>query len=149
MKKRRRTLLTLASILVVSTLLLISTHVIACEVSENESDCCTFCDGNELTIKEKCEELLVKALTDEKNLLDDGFISEEVYKLQCAPFEVALDELETATDEETKEIYKWILIYSFEYLAEYEAEGEEIDKDFYNYIEEECKKVGLAQELEL
>lgn len=140
MIKRRRTLIALtAMLLVISTFLLINIRAIACELSWNNSENCTFCDGDELTIKEKCEELICKALIDEKNLLDDGIISKEVYTIQCAPFEQALNELETATDEQVLERYEWILVYFFDELSEYEADGEEIDEDFQEYIIDEIE----------
>lgn len=150
----RRTLLTLTVLLVVSTMLLISKHAIACESSENDYQanydaCCTFCDGDELTIKEKYEELIVKALTDEKNMLDDGIITEHVYNLQCEPFEKALDSLENATDEEIEEGYKSILIYFFDQTSEYEADGEEIDEEFLQYIMDEIEAMELNEELGL
>lgn len=149
MKKRRRTLIALTALLVISIFLLINVHAIACSISENNSENCTFCDGDELTMREKCEELIWKALTDEKNLLDDGIISEEIYTIQCAPFEKALDELETATDEEVEERYKWILVYFFDELSEYEADGEEIDKNFQEYIIDEIKTLEDKGELVL
>lgn len=139
MIKRRRTLIALTAILVTSTFLLIKNHAVACSISENNYENCTFCDGDELTMREKCEELIWKALTDEKNLLDEGIVSEEIYTIQCAPFEEALDELETATDEEVEERYKWILIYFFDELAEYEADGEEVDEEFLYYIRKEIE----------
>ena len=152
MRKRRRTL-ALTALLVISTFLLIKNHVIACNISENNSkinyESCSFCDENELTMKEKYEELIHKALTDEKNLLYDGIISEKVYNLQCEPFEKALDNLESATDEEILEGYKSILIYFFDELSEYEAEGEEIDEEFKEYIMDEIERIGLAEELGL
>ncbi len=143
MKKGQRILAVLLITIVSSLLLVKSSHVTACESSNvnipsaDYQEECTFSDSNELTTKEKCEELVVKALTDEKNLLDDGIITKEVYKLQCEPFEQILDELEYASEEQILETYKQILLYHFDQLSEYEACGEEIDKDFWNYIMEE------------
>ena len=122
--------------------------VISATQNENTEEC-TFCQEHELTIKEKCEELYIKALIDEDIMLQEGVITEEVYKLQCEPFEEALDKLENSTEEETLESYKSILEYFFCELSEYEAEGEEIDKQFYDYILEEIEKVGLKDELGL
>lgn len=104
------------------------------------SEDCPFCDGHELTVKEKCEELIVKALTDEDNLLADGFITKEVYLLQCEPFEKALDRLEVASEQETLEIYKWILWCHFDEVCEEEADGEVIDEEFLDYIIQEIEK---------
>ena len=84
MMKRRQQILAILLITVVSSLLLVeSSHATSCESSKvnipkfDYQEDCTFCDSNELTMKEKCEELVVKALTDEKNLLDDGIITKE------------------------------------------------------------------------
>ena len=143
MKKGQRILAVLLITIVSSLLLVKSSHVTACESSNvnipsaDYQEECTFSDSNELTTKEKCEELVVKALKEEKNLLDDGIITKEVYKLQCEPFEQILDELEYASEEQILETYKQILLYHFDQLSEYEACGEEIDKDFWNYIMEE------------
>lgn len=138
MKKLRRTLFSL----ITATLLLVPQTVVCAEEVENglERECCPFCDGDELTTKQKYEELLVKALTDEKNLLDDGYITKEVYKLQCEPFEEALYSLESATDEEVLEGYKDILCYFLDEILEEEATGEAIDQDFLDYILEEMEK---------
>lgn len=143
MKKGQRTLFITLALVVIITLL-IGKRAIACKASEvnnipeiSYEEECTFCDGDELTMKEKCEELIWKALTDEKNLLDDGIVTKELYLLQCEPFETALDKLETASDEEVRYYYEWILYYFYGHLSEYEADGEEIDKDFENYIMEE------------
>ncbi len=144
MMKRRQQILAILLITVVSSLLLVeSSHATSCESSKvnipkfDYQEDCTFCDSNELTMKEKCEELVVKALTDEKNLLDDGIITKEVYKLQCEPFEKIFDELEYSSEEQILETYEQILLYHFDQLSEYEACGEEIDEEFWNYIIEE------------
>ena len=144
MMKRRQQILAILLITVVSYLLLVeSSHATSCESSKvnipkfDYQEDCTFCDSNELTMKEKCEELVVKALTDEKNLLDDGIITKEVYKLQCEPFEKIFDELEYSSEEQILETYEQILLYNFDQLSEYEACGEEIDEEFWNYIIEE------------
>lgn len=137
MKKLRRTLFSL----ITATLLLVPQTVVCAEEVEDglAEECCPFCDGDELTLKEKYEELLVKALTDEKNLLDDGYITKEVYRLQCKPFKKALKKLDRATDEEVLEGYKWILCYFLNETLEEEAAGEEIDEDFLTYILEEME----------
>ena len=144
MMKRRQQILAILLITVVSSLLLVeSSHATSCESSKvnipkfDYQEDFTFCDSNELTMKEKCEELVVKALTDEKNLLDDGIITKEVYKLQCEPFEKIFDELEYSSEEQILETYEQILLYHFDQLSEYEACGEEIDEEFWNYIIEE------------
>lgn len=146
--KRRRTLLTILLMLIA---LVVNVQTICSEEIPEDSyeEDCAFCDGHELTMKEKYEELIVKALIDEKNLLDDGIITKEVYSLQCEPFEKALDDLESATDEEILEDYKAILIYFFDQLSEYEADGEEIDKGFEEYIIGEIKSLELEEELGL
>ena len=144
MMKRGQQILAILLITVVSSLLLVeSSHATSCESFKvnipkfDYQEDCTFCDSNELTMKEKCEELVVKALTDEKNLLDDGIITKEVYKLQCEPFEKIFDELEYSSEEQILETYEQILLYHFDQLSEYEACGEEIDEEFWNYIIEE------------
>ena len=96
------------------------------EYPRYEEDGCSFCDGDELTLREKCEELLYKVLIDEKNLLDDGIITEEVYYLQCEPFEKWLDRLETLPEEELQEEYIAILEYHLDKIAEEWADGEEV-----------------------
>lgn len=153
MRKGQR-IVAILLITVVSSLLLVkSSHATACESSSvsmpenNYQEDCTFCGSDELTMKEKCEELVVKALTDEKNLLDDGIITKEVYELQCEPFEEILDELEVASNEQVLEIYKQILLYHFDQLSEYEAYGEEIDKEFWNYIMEEINTLESKGEI--
>lgn len=116
------------------------------EISQYEEDGCSFCDGDELTLREKCEELIVKALTDEKNLLDDGVITEEVYHLQCEPFEKWLDRLETLPEEELQKEYIAILEYHLDKVAEEWADGKEVDEYFFAYIVQELEKYyGLEQ----
>lgn len=108
-------------------------------VEEYES---CFCDGHELTNKERCEELLIKILTDEKNWFDDGLISKEVYELQIEPVNKALDYLEIASKREVDILYKEVLLLNSDWLeADIEA-GEEIDEGFYQYIEEELKRMN-------
>lgn len=109
-------------------------------VAEVNKDYCCFCDDDELTTKEKCEELLWKALTDEKNWLDDGIITQEVYELQVEPFNKALDYLETASEEEIQKIYNELLLANLDWLEEDKAAGEEIDEGFYDYISSELEK---------
>lgn len=99
-----------------------------------EEEYCCFCDEHELSIKEKCEELLWKCLTDEKNWLDDGIISKEVYELQVEPFNKALDYLEIASEQEVKEMYEELLSANLDWLEEDKANGADIDTGFYNYI---------------
>lgn len=138
MGKMRRTLFTLLTItLLVGTL---PSVTYAKSPEDNFDGICPFCDGDELTLKEKYEELIVKALIDEKNLLDDGFITKEVYLLQCEPFEKALNSLENATEEEILAGYQSILTYNFEQLSEYEAQGEKIDEEFLSYIQEQMEE---------
>lgn len=108
-------------------------------VEVNEDYYC-FCDDDELTMKEKCEELLRKALTDEKNWLDDGIIPKEAYELQIEPFNKALDYLEIASEEEIQKIYKELLLANLDWLEEDKAAGEEIDEGFYDYINSELEK---------
>lgn len=122
-------------------LISIQTKEVQAENIIYEEACC-FCDGHELTNRERCEELLVKILTDEKNWLDDGLISKEVYELQIKPVNKALDYLETASEEEVDILYKEILLLNSDWLeADLEA-GEEIDEGFYQYIEEELKRIN-------
>lgn len=109
-------------------------------VTEVSEDYCCFCDDDELTTKQKCEELLWKALTDEKNWLDDGIITKEVYELQIEPFNKALNYLETATEEEIQKVYTELLLANLDWLEEDKAAGEEIDEGFYDYISSELKK---------
>lgn len=105
----------------------------------NENYCC-FCDDNELTTKQKCQELLWKVLTDEKNWLDDGMITKEVYELQIQPFNKALEYIETATEEEIQEVYTELLLTNLDWLEEDKAVGKEIDEGFYDYIISELEK---------
>lgn len=116
------------------------------EISQYEEDGCSFCDGDELTLREKCEELLYKVLIDEKNLLDDGVITEEVYHLQCEPFEKWLDRLETLPEEELQKEYIAILEYHLDKVAEEWTDGKEVDEYFFAYIVQELEKYyGLEQ----
>lgn len=126
------------TILIFVTMLTMNKEVIPQNVEE-EVCCCNFCDGHELTTKEKYEELLWKALTDEKNYLEDGIITKEVYELQIEPFNKALDYLEEENLEEEKvsEMYYELLQANLDWLAEDEAAGEEIDEGFRTYIENE------------
>lgn len=111
-----------------------------------QSEECYFCDDHQLTTKEKCEELLWKSLIDEKNWLDDGIITKEVYELQIEPFNKALNYLElgTATDEEIEEIYTQLLLANLDWIEEEKAVGEEIDEDFYTYINSEIEKRNIT-----
>lgn len=102
--------------------------------AETTYEYCNFCDDHELTTKEKCEELLWKCLTDEKNWLEEGIITREVYELQVEPFNKALEHLAVASDEEIEEIYKELLLANLDWLEEDKASGEEIDEAFYEYI---------------
>ena len=138
MRKMRRTLFTLITM----TLLLGITPSMAYAKGpeDNFDGQCPFCDGDELTLKEKYEELLVKALIDADNLLDDGFITKELHRLQCKPFEEALNSLESATEEEIKEGYQSILLYFFDQLSEEEATGEAIDEEFLQYVIEQMEE---------
>lgn len=110
------------------------------EVGEN--DYCCFCDDRELTTREKCEELLWKCLTDEKNWLDDGEITEETYKLQIEPFNAALNYLPFASDEVVECMYEELLWANLDWLEEDKAIGYEIDEGFYDYLIEELSKMG-------
>ncbi len=109
-----------------------------------EEDYCCFCDEHELSTKEKCEELLWKCLTDEKNWLDEGIISEEVYTLQVEPFNKALDYLENASEQEIEKIYNELLLTNLDWLEEDKANGEEIDEAFYDYI---ISEINVTNEL--
>lgn len=102
---------------------------------------CCFCDEQELSTKQKCEELLWKCLTDEKNWLDEGIISYEVYILQVEPFNKALDYLEIASEQEIKSVYNDLLLANLDWLEEDKAAGEEIDEAFYDYIISEIKHI--------
>lgn len=141
MNKGRRTLFSLITVI----LLLTVVGETACtkEKVQLQEEECPFCDGDELTVKEKYEELLVKALTDEQNMLDDGIITKEVYCLQCKPFEKALKQLNNATEEEILEGYQSILLYFYDETMEEEAGGEEIDKEFLQYIEEQMEQYAV------
>ncbi len=111
---------------------------VAEEVAE---DYCSFCDGHELTTREKCEELLWKCLTDEKNWLDDGEITEETYQLQIEPFNAALNYLPFASDTVVDCMYEELLLANLDWLEEDKASGYEIDEGFYEYIIEELSKI--------
>lgn len=109
-------------------------------------DYCCFCDDDyELTTKEKCEELLWKALTDEKNWLDDGIITKEVYELQIEPFNKALDYLEIASVDEIEKVYNELLLTNLDWLEEDKAAGEEIDEGFYAYIISEIEHANIKE----
>ena len=113
--------------------------------AETNYEYCNFCDDHELTTKEKCEELLWKCLTDEKNWLDEGTISEEVYKLQIEPFNKALDYLENASEEDIKQMYVELLLANLDWLEEDKAMGEEIDEGFYAYIISEIEDADIEE----
>ena len=106
-----------------------------------EEEECGFCDGHELTNKERCEELLVKILTDTQNALDDGLIIEETYDLNIRLTNEALDYLETACEEEAEILYKVVLLLNMDWLESDIEAGKEIDEGFYDYIEEELKRI--------
>ena len=106
-----------------------------------EEEECGFCDGHELTNKERCEELLVKILTDTQNALDDGLIIEETYDLNIRLTNEALDYLETACEEEAEILYKVVLLLNMDWLESDIEAGKEIDEGFYDYIEEELERI--------
>ena len=106
---------------------------------EEEEGC--FCDGHELTNKERCEELLIKILIDTQNALDDGLIIEETYDLNIRLTNEALDYLETACEEEADILYKVVLLLNMDWLESDIEAGKEIDEGFYDYIEEELKRI--------
>lgn len=108
---------------------------------EDDKYCC-FCDGRELSTREKLEELLWKCLTDEKNWLDDGEITEETYQLQIEPFNAALNYLPFASDEVVDCMYADLLWANLDWLEEDKAMGDEIDEGFYEYITSELSKMG-------
>lgn len=110
--------------------------------TEEVDDYCCFCDGHELTTREKCEEILWKCLTDEKNWLDDGEITEETYQLQIEPFNAALNYLPFASDEVVDCMYVDLLWANLDWLEEDKASGYEIDEGFYDYLIEELSKMG-------
>ena len=114
----------------------ITEDIIVCD----EEDCC-FCDGHELTNKERCEELLVKIQTDTQNALDDGLILEETYDLNIRLTNEALDYLETACEEEIDILYKVVLLLNEDSLEKDIEAGKEIDEGFYEYIEEELERI--------
>lgn len=107
----------------------------------DEHDDCSFCDDRELTTREKCEELFWKCLTDEKNWLDDGEITEETYQLQIEPFNAALNYLPFASDEVVDCMYEELLLANLDWLSEDKALGYEIDEGFYDYLIEELSKI--------
>lgn len=102
---------------------------------------CQFCNESKLTNRQKCEELLVKMLTDEQNWLDEGIITKEVYELQIVPFNKALNYLEVASDEDANSLYVEMLFLNLDWLEEDKAAGEQIDQAFYTYIEEELNRM--------
>lgn len=106
-----------------------------------EEEECGFCDGHELTNKERCEELLIKILIDTQNALDDGLIIEETYDLNIRLTNEALDYLETACEEEAEILYKVVLLLNMDWLESDIEAGKEIDEGFYDYIEEELKRI--------
>lgn len=114
---------------------------VACIEEEETDDYCCFCDDRELTTREKCEELLWKCLTDEKNWLDDGEITEETYQLQIEPFNAALNYLLFASDEVVDCMYEELLLANLDWLEEDKAIGYEIDEGFYDYLVEELSKM--------
>lgn len=145
MKRQRGYILFLTAILVLSIFMLVhsGTFVLVSSVNAKPNNSQNLAENKELTVKEKYEKLIVKALEDEKNLLKDGFVTEEVYKLQCKPFEEALTKLESRTEEEILEDYKLILVYFFDQTSEYEATGEKINKEFQEYIISEIDKYDV------
>ncbi len=114
---------------------------VACIQEEETEDYCCFCDNRELTTREKCEELLWKCLTDEKNWLDNGEITNETYQLQIEPFNAALNYLPFASDEVVDCMYKDLLLANLDWLEEDKAVGYEIDEGFYDYIVEELSRM--------
>lgn len=114
---------------------------VACIEEEETDDYCCFCDDHELTTREKCEELLWKCLTDEKNWLDDGEITEETYQLQIEPFNAALSYLPFASDEVVDCMYEELLLANLDWLEEDKAIGYEIDEGFYDYLVEELSRM--------
>lgn len=141
MKRGRRTLFSLITVILLLTM--VGQTACAKERVQLQEEECPFCDGDELTLEEKYEELLVKALIDEQNMLDDGIITREVYRLQCEPFQKALTQLKNATEEEILEGYQSILLYFYDETMEEEASGEVIDEDFLQYIEEQMEEYGV------
>lgn len=138
MKRGRRTLFSLITAILLLTI--VGQTACAKETLQLQEEECPFCDGDELTLEEKYEELLVKALTDEQNMLDDGIITKEVYRLQCKPFKKALKQLKDMAEEEIVEGYKSILLYFYDETMEEEAAGEKIDEEFLQYIEEQMEQ---------
>ena len=108
-----------------------------------EEDECCFCDGHELTNKERCEELLIKIQTDTQNALDDGLIIEETYDLNIRLTNEALDYLETACEEEVDILYKVVLLLNKDWLESDIEAGKEIDEGFYDYIVEELENISI------
>lgn len=108
----------------------------------DDNDYCYFCDDRELTTREKIEELLWKCLTDEKNWLEDGEITEETYQLQIEPFNAALNYLPFASDEVVDCMYEELLWANLDWLEEDKAIGYEIDEGFYEYLTDELSKMG-------
>lgn len=103
---------------------------------------CSFCDDHELTTREKCEELLWKCLTDERNWLEDGEITQETYELQIEPFNAALNYLPFASDAVVDCMYEDLLWANLDWIEEDRATGYEVDEGFYDYIVEELSKMG-------
>lgn len=116
-------------------------EVASIETTETDEYCC-FCDDHELTTREKCEELLWKCLTDEKNWLEDGKITKETYELQIEPFNAALNYLPFASDAVVDCMYEDLLWANLDWLEEDMAFGYEVDEGFYEYIIEELSKMG-------
>lgn len=106
-------------------------------VEANES---CFCDGHELSTREKYEELLIKYWIDTDNLLADGKISKETYEIQMEQINNALDISEIASDEEVENLYVEFLLTNLDWLENDLEAGEEVDMDFYNYLVEELEK---------
>lgn len=111
------------------------------EETDSEEYCC-FCDDHELTTREKCEELLWKCLTDEKNWLEDGEITQETYELQIEPFNAALNYLPFASDAVVDCMYEDLLWANLDWIEEDRATGYEVDEGFYDYVVEELSKMG-------
>lgn len=135
-----------STLMLVSVITLLSVPKVVCaqelEINEEE-ECCPFCDSDELTIAQKYEELIVKALIDTDNMLDDGEITKEEHKLQTKPLKERLMHIESATEQEILDGYGWILTFFFDQTTEDEKDGIKIDPEFLQYINEQIEQYNV------
>ena len=134
-----------STLVLASVITLLSVPKIVCaQETETNGEYCPFCDANdELTLVQKYEELIVKALIDTDNMLADAEITKEEYNLQKKPFEERLMCIENATEQEILEGYKWILTFFFDQTTEDKKDGVKIDPEFLQYINEQIKEYNV------